>query len=161
MKRGDIDDRAPPGGLHRRQDGARRKPGGFEVDREHVVPFLLGHRDRIGVDVAPSVVDEPGDRSELRRGLLDDAFEVRGPRDVAGREMRAPARAERLEEIATRRLLEIDERNACALSQRLGDDCGADPRAPPVTNTCCPAIRPANGYFLSIRGNRRQRPVTD
>ena len=118
------------GGLHRRQNGASDKPSRFQIDGEHVLPVLFRHRDRIGVDVASGVVDEPGHGPELPRRRVERLRDVAGAPHVAGAEMRAVLRAKRDEEIAPRRLLEIDDRYKRALRERLGGDRRADAASP-------------------------------
>ncbi len=130
MRRGDVDDRAFLCGFHFRQDPARDEPGGFQIDREHVLPLILRHRDGIGVDVAPGVVDQAGHGAEGASRRLQRLGDVACAPHVAFAEDGALVRAERRDEVSSRPLLDVDDRNARALDQRLLDDRRADAASP-------------------------------
>ena len=137
--------------LHRRQNGAGREPGRFEIDGEHVLPFLLGHRHRIGVDVASGVVDETVDRPEHFGGRLERPGDVgRAPTSPAANEARFPASA--TEEVAPRGFVEIDDRDERAFGERLGGDRGADAARAPGHQDMPP---------LDPSGHRRLSPIGD
>lgn len=121
MDRRDVDDATALPGDHARQHLLRDEPGGLQIDAEHIVPVLLRHCHRIGIGIAPGVVDQSRNRAEALHSFIMHPGDVSGDADAARAEMTA-AGVQGLDEGMPRLFLEIDDGNSGVFRQRFFHD---------------------------------------
>ena len=124
--RGDVDDRAAALLADQRHRGARRPDRAPEVDVVGPLPYLVGVLDGPADRGITGVVHENVQPSEVRGGVIDEAFDILAPAHVGdARERRAAGRFDGRLRLVERSLAACADRDPGAFLSELHRDCPA------------------------------------